>query len=609
MLTDRCSRIAAITCLLLIIAFAAISYSAALTKNATADEPLHAVSAFVTTFHHDFRINPEDPPLWKYWAMLPHRRDALKLNFDDPEWRATLTDTDRQIWFCVPPLYRTPGADGAAFINRSRAMMVLLSVALAVLVAIWARQLAGPIAAVAAVAFFCLDPNFIAHSPLVKNDVAISLIIFATAFAAYHLGRRITVTRLLVACAIAGLAPAVKFSGIYALPLFALCLLVRAMIAEPWVTRWGVIETRRGRFGVAVGVSALAMMMSIVIIWASYGFRFAPTSQDPSIRLNLQNELKMAAAGKQFLRTGTPVASDELDRLPIPPPLRIIQAIDQKHLMPHAWNYGFAYTYRHAIARPSFLLGEYGMTGWWYYFPLAMLFKTPVGTLLAAAGASVLLFRRSRPKLHWPHAWAIATLLLPPAIYMAIAMRTNLNLGLRHVLPVYPFIFVALGIAAAKVWNARVRAARIALTAIPTLLLIETAVAYPNYIAFFNAPSGGSRGGLRLLSDSNLDWGQDLPLLAEWQKRHPNEKLYLLSFGSVDPAFYGIRYTKLAGGFFMGEKPETVTTPGVIAISATQLQGTHFPQIRADAQRLRNRPPREVLGGTIYLYDTPGVTH
>jgi hypothetical protein len=276
--------------------------------------------------------------------------------------------------------------------------------------------------------------------------------------------------------------------------------------------------------------------------------------------------------------------------------------------MPHAWNYGFAYTYRHAIARPSFLLGEYGMTGWWYYFPLAMLFKTPMATLLAAAGAIAVLLGRARPKFDSPHAWAIATLLLPPAIYMAIAMRTNLNLGLRHVLPVYPFIFVALGVVAAKVWNARVRAARIALIAILTLLLIETAVAYPNYIAFFNAPSGGSRGGLRLLSDSNLDWGQDLPLLAEWQKRHPNEKLYLLSFGSVDPAFYGIRYTKLAGGFFIGEKPETVTTPGVIAISATQLQGTHFPQIRADVQRLRNRQPREVLGGTIYLYDTPGLT-
>jgi hypothetical protein len=188
-----------------------------------------------------------------------------------------------------------------------------------------------------------------------------------------------------------------------------------------------------------------------------------------------------------------------------------------------------------------------------------------------------------------------------------MALRSNLNLGIRHVLPVYPFLFVMVGVAAAAAL-ARWRRITIAGTIVLAAgLVVETAAAFPNYIAFFNAVARAH--SLKLLSDSNLDWGQDLPLLAKWRRENPTERLYLFYFGSVDPAFYGIDdYVNLPPGFWLGPEYRLVdeSRPSVIAISATYVQDNHMPPaLRGYYASLRQARPREILGGSIYLYDFP----
>jgi hypothetical protein len=142
-----------------------------------------------------------------------------------------------------------------------------------------------------------------------------------------------------------------------------------------------------------------------------------------------------------------------------------------------------------------------------------------------------------------------------------------------------------------------------------TVLGAETLAAFPNYVAFFNAAAGGSRGGIRFLGDSNLDWGQDLKLLAQWQQDHQNQTLYLAYFGLADPAYYGVTYRNLPGSYQFGPPYEPPRAPGVVAISATHLQGIYQEDdmlrvYRTIGQRLE---PIEVLGGTIYLYDALDV--
>jgi hypothetical protein len=136
------------------------------------------------------------------------------------------------------------------------------------------------------------------------------------------------------------------------------------------------------------------------------------------------------------------------------------------------------------------------------------------------------------------------------------------------------------------------------------LLAVESLPHRGEHLQFFNALAGGSRGGLRLLSDSNLDWGQDLYRLAAWQRENPRERLWLIYFGPMDPRRVGIRATNAPGSWAPSASPPSSPPPGaVLAISATHLQGTYFgPELRAEMARWRAREPLAVLGGTIYLY-------
>jgi hypothetical protein len=270
------------------------------------------------------------------------------------------------------------------------------------------------------------------------------------------------------------------------------------------------------------------------------------------------------------------------------------------HLLPQPWIYGFFFTYRSTLMRPTFLLGERADLGRWYYFPLAMLFKTPLATIAAIVLALIIVFRGVR-NAHW----TLMSLVIPIVIYMASAMSSKLNLGLRHVLPVYPFLYVLIGVAAANYRAAHARRfARIA-AALAVVLIFETMVAYPHYISFFNAAARPFR--LHLLSDSNFDWGQDLTYVAEWQRRNPNTRLYLGYLGGVDPEFYGINYVNIPGGFMMNPRWQwPPTTPGVVAISATLLQGVNCPPSCVEYYApFRAREPREMIGDTIYVYDWP----
>jgi hypothetical protein len=243
-----------------------------------------------------------------------------------------------------------------------------------------------------------------------------------------------------------------------------------------------------------------------------------------------------------------------------------------------------------------------------------MLFKTPLTTLVALLVMPVAVafnriqqMRRQTAATNPDCHWNLVCLTVPPAIFFAVAIGSNLNIGLRHVLMVYPFIFIGIGVALARFDGVWPRAVRIAGGVLALGLLIETAAAYPNYIAFFNVAADGSRGGLKLLGDSNLDWGQDLPLLAQWQKQNPDTRLYFSYFGSADPAWYGIDYINLEGGYWLGPitQPPNPSRPGVLAIGATRLQTIHEPGLREVYSHIRTWPVRKVLGGTIYIYDYP----
>jgi hypothetical protein len=283
--------------------------------------------------------------------------------------------------------------------------------------------------------------------------------------------------------------------------------------------------------------------------------------------------------------------------------VRLLLASCRLKLVPQAWAFGLLFTYASSLVRGAFLCGNTSLIGWWYYFPLAMLFKTPMATLASiASAAGIALASLRKQKLI---SWNLISLAVSPAIYFAVALRTHLNIGFRHILPIYPFLFIACGVMAAEALRRWPRLTIASLASLALCMGIETGLAYPDYIPFFNFACGGSRGGLALLSESNLDWGQELPALAQWMKAHPDRQLFLCYFGTADPKYYHLHYVLLPGcilGWPDQSKPSGKMP--VIALSSRVLQGDSLTPVEYLAYApFREKRPIAVLGGAMYLFD------
>jgi hypothetical protein len=603
--TFRGNIAAILCCAALLLLFSATCEQAWSKKGDTFDEPLHLVSSLIQVHDFDFRCDPEDPPLWKYFVAAG-AGDSVAFDQGGPAWNGMLTSAGSWVQFAQAEMVAQP-AQMIAAINAGRMRMILLGVALGALIAWWAWRLAGKVAAIIALAAFCLDPNFLAHSLLIKNDVAISLAFLALMAAVWMLGERATILRWGMVTLMLGVALTTKFSGLLAIPMLGLALVLRALLPQAWqVLKW-TARTRSQRLIAGAAMAMGSLIAGYVLIWAAYGFRFGPT-QNPNEMFN-DSVVEICQYRETIIAHGSPrnVQMSELKEWSRDwHPSRMVKTVEwmnEHRVLPQAWLTGLLYTYATSLTRPAFLLGETSISGWWYYFLLAMLFKTPLATLgaIALAGVSYRWWRSKRVDL-WPICAAVC-----PVLYMAVAMRSHLNLGIRHMLPVYPFLFIFLGVAAARSWQRWPQAAGTIIAIFLVGLTVETYAAFPDFIPFFNVAAGGSRGGLDLLGDSNIDWGQDLPALAKWQSAHAERPMYLCYFGSSDPRAYGIHYVNLPGSDAPADQPAQPTrVPPVIAISASMLQGVGLEHTPAEYYDVfRSARPIGVLGGSIYLFDPP----
>jgi hypothetical protein len=615
--------------------FAGLSFSAILGKSATYDEPLHLVGGMVHRYENDFRINPEDPALFGWWASLPHDRSALPLNNSNAFYEGATTGDSNQQWLFVhDALYGQTDVNPIEFLNTSRAMFVLVGMGLAVLIACWAYQIAGCWAAIAAAALFCFDPNFLAHSALVKNDVPLSLMMCLLGFALWKLGRGGGFQWLVLAALSCAIALNVKFSALLFGPMLVLLLTARALLPSPWKIGNFSVHNWRRRIGIVLLGSAVTMIMAYLLTWGVYGFRYSATANGQplktetlaakSIWATLISHMGESTYESMPLENFQGMWDERVKNEEFPLPVRVDLWMEKHHILPEGWLYGFLYTYATTIVRSTYLLGKVAILGTWHYFPLAILFKTPSATLLAAIVvplACLVAWWLPKPETSEDDAldqeteeqaastdwWTLLILTIPPVIYFAAALTATFNLGLRHVLPIYPYLFIGLSVGFATLFNRWSKVAGIVGGVLLVGLLIESCLAYPDYLSFFNLFSGGSGGGYALLGDSNLDWGQDLPALAAWQKAHPTEKLYLSYFGMADPKAYGIDYVNLPGGYPFEPSSSLTSDPGVLAVSATNLQGIYLSKQLAEAYRkaLQGVKPFRILNRTIYLFDWP----
>jgi 4-amino-4-deoxy-L-arabinose transferase-like glycosyltransferase len=595
---------------MLLIAFAATAWLASLDKSATVDEPGHLIGGWTQIQFRDFRFNCEQPALFQTLVGIGLPADLFHIDRQSPQWRSLLINADAAAPIASQALYHTPGLDADTLLRTEHARMVIFAVAIGIVIGWWAWRLAGPIAAVFALAAFCFDPNFLAHAPLVKNDVISALAFLLFAAPVWLLGERVTATRFVALGLFMGLAFMVKFSGFLVIPILAVLLLARSVIPTAWPVGPFAADNLKRRLAFSAGAILLCVLFVWLFTWACYDFRFLP-SPGSSDQFDFSDNLHYFANHQAFAQSPDPFHVDKnaLDNFwqhwQPPPSVRLILFANAHRLFPQSYLAGLLRIGADSQARVAFLCGKSSVTGWWYYFPLVMLFKTPAATLIALLAAFALLSPKLR-RLSSADIWPLAAVVAPPTIYLLVAMSSNVNVGVRHILPIYPFLYIFLGVAAASCWNSAKRAGRLIVTLLTIALAAETAFAFPNFIPFFNVFAGGSRGGFRLLGQSNIDWGQDLPALAAWQKHHPDRPIYLLYWGSADPRYYGIHYINLP----QSTAPPDQTTPGpgrpVYAFSAVVLTDPFVRDaIKGLFDSVVRGEPIAILNGSIYIYDTP----
>jgi hypothetical protein len=550
--------------------YATLAVTSMRVKSAVFDEGAHLPAGYTYLVFGDHRLNPEHPPLVKLLAAAPLLLLDVELKPDDEAWRL-----GRQWEFGKRFLYRWNAADRLLFWGRLP--IVALGAALAAAVFFWTRSRFG-LAAAALALFLCvLSPDVLAHGQVVTTDLGLALFLFLSVAAFDRLAERATPLRLGLTGFACGAALATKFSGPIVFPLLIVLGLVTVFSSETMVSAFGRGPARslirRGeRLRHLALLLALVAAIALAVLWASYGFR---------------PELSRDAGPK--------AAYDAM--IEGPPTLlrRAALAAERWRLLPEAYASGFLFAFKHAETRPTFVLGQLFGRGVWYYFPVTFLVKTPI-PLLALVAAAPLVGRKGT-------SWrARAFVWLPILVYLALTFVRNITIGHRHLLPLYPFLFVAAGRCASL---ASGRVAKAAVAFLLAWYAAGTARIHPHYLAYFNEAAGGPANGFRLLVDSNLDWGQDLKGLKAWMDRTGTPALKLSYFGTADPAYYNIGGELLPG--YMAPRPRAFTRevrPGeLVAVSATNLQGVYLdPEDRPLMERFRARVPLARIGYSILIY-------
>jgi len=537
----------------------------------TSDEQNHIARGYHYLITGNLDLNVA-PPLVNALSAVPLllHKDITMPSYDVTHRRTYITKfADEFVW-----IYN----DAETIINSGRLAIIAISVLLGYFVFRWARDLWGMKAGLLALFFYVLDPNILAHSQLVTTDLGVTCLIF---IATYYLWRFLCWRHnvdLVLSGILLGLAQATKLSALLLGPLFIAILLVETLFIRdftlhghwPWQTRFSHKQWKRAVYFCCAVLFVLSSL-AFLSLWASYRFEVAPLTSPKPVHATIDN-----VVSNPVLRQ---IAYRIVENIPVPFPTYF-----------RGLHWLRRYSQRGA---PAFLMGQYSRKGWWYYFLVAFAIKTPVPTLVLLCAAVYLVAFRDSSASKREYVLYISV-----GTFFLATLFSFLNIGYRHILPVLPFIFVA--VSRVVEWG-KGRWTKIMVIVLCLWYIIGSVRIYPHYLAYFNEIAGGPDNGYKYLVDSNLDWGQDLKNLKTYMDRHHLEQIYLAYFGSAHVDYYGIQALPLPR-----RKPEDLESrpAEVYAISATYLQSGYLGDTTAFSW-LRQYEPFAKIGYSIFLYRLP----
>lgn len=540
----------------IILLFFVLALDSLVGDSPTMDEQNHIARGIAFLETGDPRLSLEHPPLVNSISALPLLTEtSLDIPTDHPSWETP------QGWYeFADVFFWERDNDPGRMIFLARLPIVFLTLGLAITGFHFAREMWGKLSAFFAFSFLLLEPNILAHGRYSTTDAGSTAFLLLAAFLLWRMWRYggWSWIRIILAGIGIGLALGSKLSTSIFLPIFAL-LAILPLYNQPWRLKDSILR---------VAQLALATLIGFLVLWLIYGMEWGSA--------------QFTSGWMEFLEDFS---------LPMP---TYWAGLDQILSISGG-------------GRPSFLLGEFSTTGWWYYFPVALAVKTPVMLLFLFALSAILLLweRNSR-------SYAVF-LIIPAVVYFLISLQSALNIGYRHLLPILPFLLVLVsGLATVKLSQPSFIAKRpafgpaVLVVAFISLVVIDILM-HPSYLSYFNVIAGGPDNGHNVLVDSNLDWGQDLKRLQLWMDENGEDRIKLSWFGTAEPLFYDIVYDPLPGLPYHFDlwwnipfdplDPE----PGVYAISASNLWEIPLEEKTVFAW-FRNREPDDKIGYSIHIY-------
>jgi hypothetical protein len=527
----------------------------------TTDEPAHVATGMEWLQRGTYTLEPLHPPLARVAVALGPYLSGLRLTGEGHIWIE-----GNEIL-----LARGQYLHNLALARSGVLPFFLLA---AFLVWYWSRARFGNWPALAATLLFTSSPVVLAHAGLATTDMAVTATFTAALLALLNLLERASYLRCVLFGIALGLAILSKFSVLLFLPASGLALLA---------CRWLLRRDDKAKPAVAESFPwgrslALAALLCFLVVWA--GYRFSVSSiTDFAARPHPTIDRFTGTTG---VLHDVAYSVAESRWMPAPGLLRGIAQLRQKN----------------AVGAKAYLFGKVRQNGWWYFFPVALAVKTPIPFLILVGVGSLSLAGTAWVRRDWLMAAPIAAALA----LLLVCMSSQINIGVRHILPIYPLFAIIGGVGTCRLWNS-VKAKHAGPAVVVALLcwqLVSSVHAHPDYLAYFNEFAG--RHPESILVDSDLDWGQDLlRLSAVLQQRHI-ENPSIAYAGSPDLDLH-----QFAIPAFRELSPHQPTM-GWIAISLLRLKAGGFGLPSDSFSWLEAYQPVCLVGRSILLYDVPEST-
>ena len=574
---------------LLIIILGFVQISSLLADSQTVDEGPHILAGYSYLKTGKILLNPEHPPLLKAWSALP----LLILNPDLPEEVKNAADTKAELdqWGLSYEFLHKNRVPADTIIFWSRLMMVILAILGAVGIALIARIWFGNLAGIFAFILFAFDPNVLAHGRLVTTDVGSAIFIFFAAYAFYLFLKKPTALLAIGSGGVFTLALAAKFSSLTLLPVFLILFAIKLIKEKSDLKKY-------------LKLIPLFILTAFIALWTIYGFNIEKPINDPKVKQLYERNAELLkdpsayqdSNGKNYWMARFVIHTFDPRKQP---GIGLKWAADNVSVPAYRYFRGLsdflAHSYRGHYA---YLTGHIYETGVWQYFIIAYLVKSPIPLLILLAFSFCVFAVIRMRKNNFPLAGY--ALIIAPAIYWLISIKSSINLGIRHLMPIYPFYVVMIAGAILLIIKNSPKKYQIFTKIIFAILMIwflaESAIIYPHHLSYFNELIDGPKNGHQYLLDSNIDWGQDFLRLKEYIKNKNLDSVYLRYFGKIDWNYYGIK------GYAVPTTNDVLKNglpSGIVIISLTPL----FLLNHEEFSWLLNYAPSDRIGYSMRVYD------